>query len=384
VWRFTPYVLKNVWRNRTRTALTVSGAAVALFVFTFVGAVQDGLAGLTRGHDAERSLVVFQANRFCPATSRLPERYVERVRKVRGVADAVPIQVFMNNCRASLDLVVFHGMPADRLRKTRDLSLSTGGWAEFEGRKDAALVGRALAARRGLAVGQRFTVGEVTVTVAGVYAAGSAAEESFVYTHLDFLQRTRGLNAVGKVTQIEVRLAEGADAQATCRAIDALFKNDFRHDEVPTDTRPKGVFQARAVGDLAEVIGFLHYLGYACVGLVLAMVATTSVMAVQDRVREYAVLQTLGFSGLLIFFLVLAESLLVSLAGGLAGVGAALAVLSLTGLAVGAEGVTIAFTASPLLAATGLAVTALVGMAAGLVPAWQAARAEIVASLRQV
>jgi len=70
VWKFAPYVLKSLSRNRTRTALTVSGAAVALFVFTFVGAVQEGLARLTRGAEAERTLVVFQANRFCPSTSK--------------------------------------------------------------------------------------------------------------------------------------------------------------------------------------------------------------------------------------------------------------------------------------------------------------------------
>jgi putative ABC transport system permease protein len=132
------------------------------------------------------------------------------------------------------------------------------------------------------------------------------------------------------------------------------------------------------------MIGFLHYLGYACVGLVLALVATTTVMAVQDRVREYAVLQTLGFTWRRVFGLVMAESLLVSLAGGLLGVGLAMGVLVLGNFAVGTEGVTIAFSPSPRLALAGLGVTALVGLAAGLAPAWRAARAEIVASLRYV
>jgi putative ABC transport system permease protein len=380
VLKYAPYVLKSLWRHRTRTALTVSGAGVALFVFTFVGAVQRGLAGLMTGGEAERTLVVFQANRFCPATSRLPEDYAGRIARLDGVRDVVPIQVFLNNCRASLDMIVFHGLPAEKLRTARDLKLVAGDWGEFASRRDGALVGQAVARRRGLVVGQRFSVGEVTVTVAGVFAAAQPAEENFVYTHLEFLQRTRGLNAVGTVTQFEVRLAEGVDSRAVGRALDATFRGG----PVPTDTRPKGVFQARAVGDLAELIGLAHYLGYACVALVLALVATSTVMAVQDRVREHAVLQTLGFSGPLLFRLVLAESLVVSLAGGLLGVGLALATLAWSGLAVGAEGVTIAFTPSAGLAVTGLAVTAAVGALAGLVPACQAARAEIVASLRHV
>src|SRR6185436_9467573 len=48
MWKFAPYVLKSLWRQRTRTLLTVSGAAVALFVFCFVGAVQEGMDRLTR------------------------------------------------------------------------------------------------------------------------------------------------------------------------------------------------------------------------------------------------------------------------------------------------------------------------------------------------
>ena len=104
VWKFAPYVLKSLWRHRTRTALTVSGSAVALFVFCFIGAVREGLAALTRGRAADRTLVVFQANRFCPSTSRLPEDYARALAELPGVTDVVPIKVFMNNCRASLDL----------------------------------------------------------------------------------------------------------------------------------------------------------------------------------------------------------------------------------------------------------------------------------------
>ncbi|MCI0459227.1 MAG: hypothetical protein L0Z62_19925 [Gemmataceae bacterium] len=95
--KFTPYVLKSLWRNRTRTALTVSGAAVALFVFCFVGAVQEGLANLTQGAQAKRTLIVFQASRWCPSTSRLPEDYADRIGKLPGVRDVLPIKVMTNN-----------------------------------------------------------------------------------------------------------------------------------------------------------------------------------------------------------------------------------------------------------------------------------------------
>jgi putative ABC transport system permease protein len=380
VLRFLPYVLKNLWRHRTRTGLTVSGTAVALFLFCAVGAVQEGLDRLTRARQHERRLIVFQANRFCPFTSRLPEDYGRAIGKLPGVADVTPIQLFMNNCRASLDLVVFYGLPPEKLRAFRDVQIIAGDGAVFAGRQNAALVGKALARRRGLEVGQPFTVGDVTVTVAGIFASADATEENYLYCHLAFLQRTRSLNAVGLATQFEVRLDETADADAVCRAID----DACRGGPVATDTRTKGAFQANAVGDLVELIAFANCLGFACVGLVLALVGTTTVMAVQDRTRELAVLQTLGFSGPRVFGLVVTESLMLSLAGGALGVAAATAALAWGGLAVGTEGVSIAFLPSSRLALTGLGVAVVTGLMAGVVPAWQAARAEIVAALRHV
>jgi putative ABC transport system permease protein len=241
MWKFLPYIVKNLWRQRTRSVLTVCGAAVAMFVFTFVGSVQEGMAKLGHGDRSERTLIVFQTNRFCPATSRLPEDYARTIAQFPGVEEVVPIQVFTNNCRVSLDSIIFNGLPPNQLQKIRDLHLQAGDWAVFEKQRDAALVGRVLAQRRGLSVGQRFSVGEATVTIAGIFTSQNAAEESFLYTHLEFLQRTRGLNLVGLVTQFEVLLAEGTDPQETGRKIDERFRSG----PVQTDTRPKGVFQTR-------------------------------------------------------------------------------------------------------------------------------------------
>lgn len=379
MFKFAPYVIKSLWRHRSRTMLTVSGAAVALFVFCFIGSVQHGLAQLTENQDAQRTLVVFQENRFCPASSKLPENYATTVEKVSGVDYVVPIKVLTNNCRASLDVVVFNGMPPAMLRKARSLELLSGNWSDFDARTDAAIVGQSVAQRRGLKAGQSFTIGDVTVKIVGTFRSNVSAEDNYIYTHLDFLQRARGKNDVGTVTQLEVHLADGSDPDRMTTEIDAQFHSG----PVATSTRSKGVFQRDTLSDLAELIGFAHWLGYACVGLVLALVATTTVMGVQDRIKEHAVLQTLGVRPGRIFRLVMAESILQSLAGGLLGIGAGLAMLSWGGFAVGAEGVTIAFRPSMDLAVTGAVVTLIVGILAGIAPGWQAARSQIVNALRQ-
>jgi putative ABC transport system permease protein len=378
MFRFAPYVLKTLWRHRSRTVLTLSGSAVALFVFCCVGAVQEAMNDLRRRQESKGALVVFQANKFCPATSHLPQDYERRIGRVAGVREVVPIQVFTNNCRASLDVVVFHGLPSEKLRMVRSFELIEGDWSDFEQRQDAAMVGSAVAERRRLDVGDKFSIGGITVSVAGVYSSDDAAEENYVYTGLDFLQRGNGPNRVGTVTQFEIALAQGADAIATCQRIDEAFQTG----PVETTTRSKGAFQAKALGDLAQFIGMTHYLGYACVGLVLILVATTTVMSVQDRVKEHAVLQTVGFSGQRVFCLILAESVLLSLLGGTVGVAVAWIILEFSSLAVGAEGVMMAFRPSLRMVFNGLAVSLLSGLLGGLVPAWQAARTEIVPALR--
>ena len=132
------YVFKTLWRHRTRTLLTVSGAAVAMFVFCFVGSVQQGLDRLIQGADANRSLIVFQENRFCPTSSRLPQDYADQIRTIDGVANVVPIQVWTNNCRVSLDIVVFNGADPDQIQANRPIELVQGSWTDFQSRRDAA------------------------------------------------------------------------------------------------------------------------------------------------------------------------------------------------------------------------------------------------------
>jgi putative ABC transport system permease protein len=361
------YVLKTLWRHSTRTLLTVVGSAVAMFVFCMVGAVQEGLDRLASGLDADRNLIVFQENRFCPTTSRLPEDY------------ARVIQVWTNNCRASLDIVVFNGAHPEQIRSSRPIRLLAGDWNEFVTQRDAAIVGKNLAKRRGLAVGDQFSIGELSVQVAGIFESRVPSEENLIYTNLAFLQLTRGQAGAGLVTQHEVALTPEADADRVAAEIDARL----RAKSVATKTRRKGAFQASTLSDLVDLIGFAHWLGYACVGLVLSLVATTTVMSVQDRFKEYAVLQTIGVRPGRTMRLVLLESLLLCLVGGSCGTVAALTLLALGGFAIGAEGATIAFEPSFRLGVTGLLVSAMLGIVAGLAPAWQVSTLSIVSALRQ-
>jgi len=382
MFRFLPYILKNLHGHRVRTLMTIGGTAVLMLLFSFVSSIQEGLRKLTDPSERDDRLIVFQAYRFCPSVSLLPyPSYDDAIQKVEGVRDVLPIKVVVNNCRASLDTVVFHGVPPDRLARVRKLQLLQGRLDAFVQRKDGgALVGRKLAERRGIQVGKPFSIAGITVQVEGIFASDQPAEESLVYTHLNFLLNPQpGHHQDLHVTMYEVHVSDPARADAIAKVVDQRIRDKFT---VHTETRPQKAYFRQAISDLVEIIGFTRWLGIVCVGVVGVLVANSVIMAAQDRVKEHAVLQTIGYSGARIFGLMLSESLLVSVLGGVLGIGGCLLWLWWKPMTLGNEGVSIDFLASPALAAWGLGLSTLVGVAAGLVPGWQAARADIVSSLR--
>jgi putative ABC transport system permease protein len=103
---------------------------------------------------------------------------------------------------------------------------------------------------------------------------------------------------------------------------------------------------------------------------------------VQDRVKEHAVLQTLGFRTHLIARLIVAESLLVSLLGGVVGSVLALVFLKWGRFSWSVDGVNIAIATGVSSLLIGLLCSVVLGVTAGLLPAWQASRRTIVECFR--
>jgi putative ABC transport system permease protein len=378
VWKFFPYIRKNLLGHRVRTAMTVVGTAMLLFLFLFVTSVQDGLSRVLDARDDR--LIVFQAYRVCPSSSQLPVYYADAIRGVPGVKEVLSVKVVVSNCRASTDTVVFNGVDPMLLSTVRpNLRVLSGDWGAFQSRTDAALVGRRIAERRNLKPGQSFTAAGVTVHVAGVFASDGVGEENVIYTHLTLLGLSGTSHHDYHATYFEAHLADPSQAGTVAAAIDARIKDRF---EIPTETKPQKAHYAGALADLLDLIGMTWWLGLVCVGVVVVLVANSVVMAAQDRVKEHAVLQTIGYSGGRIVSLMLIESCLISIVGGVLGTIACVAFLIWKPVSLSTEGVSIDFLASPALVLWGLGLSLVVGLVGGAVPAWQASRAEIVSSLR--
>lgn len=377
--RLAPVILKQLWRHRTRTLLTVGGVAIAMFLFVAVQSLQRGVREATDASAADQMLIVYRQNRFCPAASRLPEHYLSRMERIEGVERAIPMKVVVNNCRASLDVTTFRGLPE------KDLPVIAGSWTVLEGdigawsaRSDGAILGEALARRRGLSVGQSFTSSGVNVNVAAIIRSTQAQDQNVAYVHLNFLQQaTRGAG-LGVVTQFAVKVSDPSRLEAVASAID----EEFRTDPDPTTTRPEKAFVAQAAHDIVEVVGFTRYLGWGCVLAVLTLVGNAIVLSVRDRVREHAVLQTLGFRGSLLARMIVVEGVLIGLAGGALGAAVAGLVVWYGQFSISAEGQSMTISVRWAVLLTGLGVAIGVGVVAGLVPALRASRREIASCFR--
>lgn len=365
-------------RHRVRSALTILGVASGMFLFTSVETLQRSLGKATEETAADTTLVVYRQNRYCPSTSRLPEHYADEIRRIPGVREVVPVQIMVNNCGASLDVITFRGVPEDLLKKfAPEIAFLSGSEVEWKNRDDGALLGEVFAARRGLKTGDRFDAAGITVTVSGVIRSPFAQDNNVAYVKLPFLQRSSQAG-LGVVTQFNVRVNDAKDLASVSKAIDARFHSD----QAPTDTRPEKAFFAETAAELIELIGFTRWLGIGSVLAVAALVANSLMLVVRGRVKENAVLRTLGYPGRAIGTLVLGEGGMLGLAGGIVGVGLAAAFLKWQSFTLGNEGQTLAIQPDAAVILTGILAALALGILASLWPAWRAMSQPIVDNLK--
>ena len=376
--RLVVLAAKFLIRNRLRTVLTTLGVMLGLCLFTAVETMQRSLERATQSGANDTTLVVYRQNRFCPSTSRLPEQYAEQIRRIEGVREVVPVQVVVNNCGASLDVITFRGVPPALLANyAPEMHVISGTLDAWRARDDGALLGESLAQRRGLKPGDQFSAAGVSVMVSGIIRSPLPQDNDVVYVHLPFLQMTTK-NSLGVVTQFNVRVQDSQYLNRVAETIDTLF----RHDAEPTDTRPEKAFFAETARELVALIGFTRWLGLGAVAAVAGLVANALLLIVRGRVKENAVLRTLGYPDAAIVSIVLAEGCLLGLLGGLPGVLLAAAIFRWGGLSLGNEGQVLALRPELSVLAGGVLLAMALGFVSSLWPAWQAFRQPLVRCLR--
>ena len=132
---------------------------------------------------------------------------------------------------------------------------------------------------------------------------------------------------------------------------------------------------------MIELISFTRWLGLGAVLAVLGLVANAVLLIVRGRVKETAILQTLGFSRIAIGFMVISEGILLGFIGGIIGVLGAMTFFHIKSFTLGNEGLTLALSPSQEVLISGLIVAIILGLVASIYPAWKATSRPLTHSL---
>lgn len=275
--------------------------------------------------------------------------------------------------------MIVHGVDKQKFQKFRSYELTQGSMEEFMAARDGALVGASVAKRKGWTPGRtidlRAQLG-LLMEVKGVFSSGSEEQDNTILADIEFVQDQ--YDARGKANQLIVKLAPGANSDEVAGMIDAM--------PLPTrtSTQPEKAFLQSMLDDLSDLVALATLVVAFTLLVVFIGVANTMAMSVRDRVKQIGVLRTLGFRRRQVMQLLFAESALLCAAGGVLGTAAAWMVLNVQQVSVQSRTLNLVISMPWQVAAYGVLLAVAIGGAGAVLPAWRAARMNIVRSLGSV
>jgi len=382
-------MLKLTWRNTLRhplrAALTILGMAVAVLAFCLLRTV---VTAWYAGVDLSSPVRLVTRNAVS-LMFPLPLSYLDKIQAVPGVVRApyaywfegiyIDKRHFFPQFAASLpgylDAYPEFVIPPDqKLALIRD--------------RRGALAGRKLAARYGWRLGDAIVLtgtyfpGEYRLVLRAIYKGRYPnTDETQLFFHWDYLNETLKKIApdlADKVGWYLVQIARPELAPQVSAKIDATFKNSLAE----TLTETEAAFNLSFVEMTSAILLAIRVVSWVVIGVILGVLANTMAMNARERMGEYAALKTMGFKPRHLVGLIMGESLILSLVGGLLGLALSFPVVKFFPPEVTQyfPGLNITRTTAEL----GLAVALAVGLLAGLIPAWQATRVQIAEALRKV
>jgi putative ABC transport system permease protein len=377
--KYLALIFKNLLRSKRRTFLTVLSIAVSLFIFSALVSIPT-VANEILGNSASSTRIA--THNKAGLAYPIPEAYKQRIMTVPHVEVVVPESWFGGVYHEVYDQ--FPNLAADPENVDKmwpDWGISAEQFAQFKKIRTACLVGADTMKRFHLHLGQqiqlRGTLYPFNVTLQIVGTIGGKAPPDFLLFRRDYLEEAAG--RPGMVDNIWVKVDKPENVPQVIAAIDEGFANSSAETLSESEAAFIGSFmeQYRTFFRMAEILGFIVVL---TIGLVAA---NTAAMSIRERRGEIAVMRSMGFPARTILSLLLAESILIGLIGGIIGCGSAYLVLKI--FSVGNMGGPLgSIRMPPAILGETLVVAVLIGLLSAMVPASSAARRNIVDALRTV
>jgi putative ABC transport system permease protein len=382
--KFAHLIWGNLLRKKLRTSLTLLSIVVAFVLFGFLCAIKQALVGGVELAGADRLIVRHKVS----IIQLLPENYQARMLRVPGVAAAVhqtwfggiyqdPKNFFMQ-CPV---------VPEEFMAMFPEFILPPEQMKAWLATRTGAIVGRKTAERFGWKIGDKIPIMSPIwmrktweFDIVGIYDGREKGTDTtaffFRYDYFDEVRKAQhwGQGLVGWYT---IRVKDPAQAAEVARRVDEEFANS----PAETKTEPEGAFVqgwANQIGNIALIVAAI--LG-AVFFTILLVTGSTMSQAVRERIGELGVLKAIGFTNGQVLGLVLAESCVLTVLGGVFGLGFAWLIIS-RGDPTGGLLPLFFFPVRDVLIGLGLSVA--LGFVTGILPAQQAMRLRVADALRRM
>lgn len=377
-----PMIVKNVWRNRRRTILTVLSIGVSLCLLGVLLAIYH--AFYFSDPTPDQALRLVTRNSISLARP-MPQAYKDIIKRIPGVKE-IAIEDWYGgqyiDDKPEHNFARFATDPDKILLVRPEMKMPADQKAAFLRERTACIVGKPIADKMGFKVGQKITLkgdiypGNLELTLRGIFESDQNAD--LLYFNREYLEQSLAVRRQGNAGLFLILANTTDDVPRIEKAVDEQFHNS----PVQTKTESESAFSLSFVSFLGNIKLFLLIVCAAVMFTVLLVSANTIAMSVRERVREVGVLKVLGFTRGLILTIILIEAVFVSLIGGVLGV-------VLASLMTGVVRSGPAFldqlahlTLTPSVAALCILIAAVIGFVSAFIPAFQASRIPILEALK--
>jgi putative ABC transport system permease protein len=326
-------VFKNLTRKPLRLFLTMFATFIAFMIFGTLTAFQKAFdSGVDLAAD-DRLIVLNKIN----FTQPLPIAYVNRVRAVDDVVSVSHLNWFGGYYQDPRNqFAMFAVDPENFVDVYDELLISSEERDAWFSNQQGLIAGKAIAERFGWRKGERIPINSNIFTqrdgsstwdfdVAGIYeGADPQTDTNGVYFHYQYFNETQSFGG-DFIGFMALRTSDPSRNEAVIARIDEMFANSAAE----TETVPEKVFNKAFIEQIGNLSLILTSVVLAAFFVILVIVGNSMILSIRERTAEIGVMKTLGFTSGRIFRMVLSESLLLALLGGVIGLLAATSLVAL-------------------------------------------------------
>ena len=377
--------IRNLARRRVRTLLTILGVALAISFTVGILSISEGLMSSFENSMAKQGadiiIVPKEAESFpypdvAALVGSFPETILDEIREVSNVEAAYPVftAIPMTSLPDKIGAIpILNGITPEYFTEVVPyLELGEGRLLE-PGDGNVMVTGSGIAEVQGLELGGTMLLREQEFEVVGILSPSGGMDDGMIYMPIKALQQA--YDKQGQLTYVPVKVKDITRAEETAEEI------SDRWPSISAQT------QSSILDKLLDLMGIVRaaHFGLSTFALLIGIlfILSTMLMAVGERVKEIGTMRAIGTHRRFIFQLVVTESFMTSLIAGAAGcLGGFLLSKLITFIMSEWLGLTyFAPVVSVRIFAIGMGIALLVGMLAGLYPAWRIARTNIVEAL---